>query len=77
MEEDTERGYFEYKETSRSAFADGDLLEATAGDHGISISVTEEKAVGSLNEEFTCTATLPRADAIRFRDWLNEMLKEV
>jgi hypothetical protein len=73
----TERGYFEFKDTRNWLDAHGDLeaeIEAVSGQQGITISVTQEHSVSSYNETFTCTAVLPLAEAIRFRDWLNEVL---
>jgi hypothetical protein len=53
--------------------SDGEL-EAVAGDHCVTISVTDEQAVDSYNQTFTCEALLPRPEAERLRDWLIEML---
>ena len=38
---------------------------------GVTIEVSEEKAVDSYNASFTCTATLDLGQAIQLRDWLN------
>lgn len=37
---------------------------------GITISVSDEKAVGSYNEPFECDISLTREAAISLRDWL-------
>ena len=38
---------------------------------GLSVGVSEEKAMDSYNVEFECHAFLTRDDAIRLRDYLN------
>lgn len=65
------RGSFEF---CPPWMVEGEELEATSGEQGVTISVTEEKAVDSYNSYFTCAAVLPRADAERLRDWLIEVL---
>lgn len=37
----------------------GDGVEVVLTEQGVQISVTQEKAVGSYNEEFTCSVTVP------------------
>lgn len=37
---------------------------------GISIAVSEEKAVDSYNQSFECNLTMTDAQAIQLRDWL-------
>ena len=50
------------------------LMAATSGEHGVTFEITEDKAVGSYNEEFTCASCLSRSEATRLRDWLTEVL---
>jgi len=44
-------------------------------DGRLSISVSQEQAVDSYNQMFSCTTILTREDAMRLRDWLIEQLK--
>jgi hypothetical protein len=71
----TKRAHFEFKPDGPRRWdgSDGEL-EAVAGDHCVTISVTDEQAVDSYNQTFTCEALLPRPEAERLRDWLIEML---
>lgn len=41
---------------------------------GLSIAVSEERAMDSYNQTFECSAFLARADAERLRDYLTEVL---
>lgn len=54
---------------SNDTFEEGADFEL-AGD-GIVVSVSEEKAVDSYNQSFTCSLTMNRAQAVQLRDWLN------
>lgn len=70
----TKRGTFEFHPVGANIFDSDGTMEVTSGDHGVTFSVTEEKAVDSYNEMFTCKAVLPRVEAERLRDWLTEIL---
>ncbi len=49
---------------------DGDAEFVALKDGGLAISVTEEKAVDSYNQEFTCRAKLTAEDVEKLRKWL-------
>lgn len=68
------RGHFEFKPDPDIYHDEDGELEIVTGDHGVTISVTQERAVDSYNWMFTCEALLPRVEAERLRDWLNEVL---
>jgi hypothetical protein len=51
-------------------------LEVVSGDHGLTISVTDEKAMDSYNSNFTCEIVLPREVAIALNNAISEALKE-
>lgn len=69
------RSYFKFADSRPWSDMDrrGDL-EVTSGEQGVTISITEEHAVDSYNQVFTCAAVLPRVVAEDFRNWLNEVL---
>lgn len=80
----SKRGYWafdpytgKYGETDRPSLgADGLELEITSGFQGVTIAVTQEKAMDSYNETFTCSVTLSSDDAVRaLRDWLTAALE--
>lgn len=52
--------------------ADTALVAVPQEDGSLSVSVSEEQAVDSYNSYFDCTITLPRAQAEKLRDMLNE-----
>lgn len=50
-------------------------LEAVATDDHVRFSVTEEKAMDSYNQTFTCNVNLPLDQARSLRDWLTEQIE--
>lgn len=67
------RGHFECKDKSHWLYERGDM-ECTSGDDKVTLAITEEHAMDSYNQEFTCEAVLDRETAERLRDWLMEVL---
>jgi hypothetical protein len=53
---------------------DNAVVVVATEDDGLTIAVAEEKAMDSYNETFECSICLPKAEAIRLRDLLNEHL---
>ena len=51
------------------------VIFAVLNDGGVAINVTEEQAVDSYNDSFTCTASLTVDQAVELRDWLVKMIK--
>lgn len=68
------QGHFECKSTPYDQWTPDGEMEATAGANGLEIAITDDAAADSYNMEVTATIHMSRDDAIRFRDWLNEML---
>jgi hypothetical protein len=50
----------------------GDGVEIIATEFGVRVAVTQEHAVGSYNETFTCSFDVPRADIPDLIAWLEK-----
>lgn len=74
IDKPVKRGTFEFKPTVEGIFDPDGELEVCSGEQGVTVSVTQERAVDSYNAYFTCESVLPRAEAERLRDWLIEVL---
>lgn len=53
---------------------DNGFIEVTAYPDGLTVEVTQDKAVDSYNQQFTCGVTLSREKAVELRDMLDRHL---
>ena len=51
-------------------------IVVVADESGLHVNVADEQAVDSYNADFTCSITLPPAQAIKLRDALNAWFPE-
>lgn len=52
--------------------SDTSVVVVCGDDGALTVSVSEERAVDGYNSYFDCSVTMPRAQAIKLRDLLNE-----
>lgn len=71
------RGVWEWTHPNPRRAYDSDAgIEMTSGDHGLTISITDDHAVDGYNAEFTTELTMPREVVRHLHAWLGEMLSD-